>query len=167
MQPEKKQLGPRGGGGAGAARARSEGWEAAGRLGKEREGWGSCLPVGRKGWGGRGVCGRVGCEARIAAGSCGRAGVQLKKWGREGWGGRGVTGSPVQNKNNYKWDKYRMVQIAVYDKTDYLRPKLLPLAMNTTFAWFWEQMFRINRRKPELSSTLTLSFHFIEKLNQR
>ena len=113
MQPEKKQLGPRGGGGAGAARARSEGWEAAGRLGKEREGWGSCLPVGRKGWGGRGVCGRVGCEARIAAGSCGRAGVHLKKWGREGWGGRGVTGSPVQNKNNYKWDKYRMVQIAV------------------------------------------------------
>ena len=73
MQPEKKQLGPRGGGGTGAERARSEGWEAAGRLGKEREGWGSCLPVGRKGWGDEGfVVGLVARQGSQLAAAAGR-----------------------------------------------------------------------------------------------
>ena len=57
--------------------------------------------------------------------------------------------------------------LALYIILVVFRPALLQsLAMNTSFAWFWEQiMLRIIRRKPVLSSTLPISIHSYDKLN--
>ena len=49
----------------------------------------------------------------------------------------------------------------LYDKLIFEMPEFLPnLAMNTTLALFWEQMFKITRRKPGLKE----KYHFFETL---